>query len=270
MAPWLPESSGLGNAAGRHVVVTCPHPGRLKKRHSSVTVCTWRQRAAGRTPSLSPGYGGRKERDGGGRRGGWFEVAGPGSARRFVSLFTTGLSALLRLDRSSCFWGGRLVFRPQCRPEEAASWSSHAGVCPLLFCLLLLSPVLAGDLPLGGTVSSLLWHPGLHGLQPLSLSLLLSHFPGHLRSLELGAVGIAFPLLGAGFWGEVARGRPSYACAAPSAASSLGAGPGSSPDDHSPALQRFVSAVHPGIDQVHSGCSLKSPGHLPGLGVGSA
>lgn len=45
--------------------------------------------------------------------------------------------AAASLDRSSCFWGGRLVSVLSADPREAASWSSHAGVCPLLFCLLL-------------------------------------------------------------------------------------------------------------------------------------
>lgn len=68
LAPWLPESSGLG-AAGRHVVVTCPHPGRLKKRHSSVlTVCTWRQCCWAHT-FFEPGVWGKEGKRWRGRRG---------------------------------------------------------------------------------------------------------------------------------------------------------------------------------------------------------
>lgn len=68
LAPWLPESSGLG-AAGRHVVVTCPHPGRLKKRHSSVlTVCTWRQ-CCWAHAFFEPGVWGKEGKRWRGRRG---------------------------------------------------------------------------------------------------------------------------------------------------------------------------------------------------------
>ena len=68
LAPWLPESSGLGTA-GRYVVVTCPHLGRLKKRHSSVlTVCTWHQ-CCWAHASFEPRVSGKEGKRWRGRRG---------------------------------------------------------------------------------------------------------------------------------------------------------------------------------------------------------
>ena len=66
--PWLPESSGLG-AAGRHIVVTRPHPGSLETRHRSVlTVCSWHQCCWARA-SFEPGVWGREGKRWRGRSG---------------------------------------------------------------------------------------------------------------------------------------------------------------------------------------------------------
>ena len=72
------------------------------------------------------------------------------------------------LDRSSCFWGWRLVSVLGADPEL-----SCCGVTPAVFSVAL-SPVLAGDLRLGGTAGSLLWHPWAHGYHPTPPSLFSS------------------------------------------------------------------------------------------------
>jgi len=72
------------------------------------------------------------------------------------------------LDRPSCSWGWRLVSILSADPELSC-W----GVPPALFSVAL-SLVLAGDLRLGGTAGSLLWHPWAHGYRPTSPSLFSS------------------------------------------------------------------------------------------------
>lgn len=172
-------------------------------------------------------------------------MAGPGSALTVVSLFL-GLSALLRpwTDPAVSGVGG---WFPSSVPTGG---KLHPGAlvlgcapCCFLCCFV---PSVGRRLALGRHSKQPAMAPWAHGYHPAppSLSLLLC-FPGHL-SLELGAVGVASPLLGAGFWGEVAAASPSHACAcALGCIFTLGLGLALLPDDHSPALQRFRSAVHP-------------------------
>lgn len=167
--------------------------------------------------------------------------------------------AAAALHRSGCFWGWRLVSVLNADPREAASWSSHAGVCPLLFSPLFCPQCWQETHAWEAQQAACYGTPGLTvATQTLPVSSVSLCFLGCL-SLEPSEFGVVFPWSGAGFRGEIAAASPS-----PTRAYTLGCifslGLGLACSLMTTALYCSASYVQcvPGIDQAHSGCSLKS------------
>lgn len=135
---------------------------------------------------------GRKEMEGPEGRAGVSGVLVQWPARglpcRIFSVSGTQCAAVA-LHKSGCFWGWRLVSVLNADPREAASWSSHAGVCPLLF-----SPLFV---PSVGRRLELQRHSRQPAMAPLGSRLP----PNPSQSLLFLCA-----FLGASFWSRVSSG----------------------------------------------------------------